>query len=101
MKTKSQPQYTQGTLEQLGGVSPTSRILDKKYWIDIIIQGQGIVATAYGRNQEETQANADRMITAMNTHDECIKALKYARRFFNSKEHDTDYIDDLLKQLEL
>jgi len=85
MKNATQPQHTQGELEQLGGASATKRILDDKHWIDIIVNGKGIVSSAYGKTREETEANAKRIVKAVNMHDELMQSV--------------NDLDDMIKKL--
>lgn len=60
---------TKGTWEN-SKPSSSKRILDNKYLSHVISPGYGIVAEAYGRTKEETEANAALISEAGNIHKE-------------------------------
>lgn len=74
-----QPKYTKGELRtthyeatQVTGSTPNSR----DYQLSIIVNGIGLVAMAHGATKEEAEANAKRLITAINSYDERESLLK-------------------------
>lgn len=58
---------TQGEVKQLGEVSNNTRILDNKYWCNVVSGGRGIVCDSYGRTQQEAEANSQLISEAFNT----------------------------------
>lgn len=80
MKTQpQQPAHTKGELRtthfdavQIVGTTHSGR----DFQLSIIINGIGLVAMAYGKTKEEAEANAKRIVTAVNMHNELVEALK-------------------------
>jgi hypothetical protein len=48
----------------------------------------------------EFNASGDRISTLADAAPDLLEALKYARRFLKSEDHDTDYVDSVINKSE-
>lgn len=94
----SQPKHTQGEL-QLGGVD----YLDGFYEVLIHYADGTVFGNGTGKSPKEAEANAQRIVKAVNMHDELINAIKALLEDNTHLELNLDSVEkaeQLLKQAE-
>jgi len=75
MKTKTQPIHTQGKCTTRAYALELTQKGVNKYFCDILI-GKRTIFCAYGVTIQEAEANALRIVKAVNMHDEFVMKLK-------------------------
>ncbi|SFR07112.1 hypothetical protein [Desulfoscipio geothermicus] len=89
-----------GILVQNGIVRKTHCEFEKQVNTELLslrVTEDAILFEIAKRKYYHTQ-EAEEIVRRVNIHEELLEALKYARRFLNKENHDTDYIDEIIRK---